>query len=79
MHWQGYNYDRGVYYLSFVYILGLTAIAVVLLRLFTRIWLTRSVGSDDFAIIVSLVSIIVLAGFSMHAHSQYSSVSRLMA
>ena len=57
MHWQGYTYDRGVYYACIGWILTIIAVAAVSIRFYSRTFLTRSVGSDDFAILVSIVSI----------------------
>lgn len=48
--------NRGVIYLPVGWILTIFAIMAYFLRMYTRAWLTRSLGSDDFAITLGFVS-----------------------
>lgn len=59
MHRQGYTYDRGIYYVAISWVTTIIAVAAVSIRLYSRAFLTRSIGSDDFAILISAVCIIL--------------------
>ena len=52
---QSYTYDRGLYYIIIGGILTVIALVVVVVRIYSRTFLTRSLGSDDFTILVSTV------------------------
>ncbi|KAI9679009.1 MAG: hypothetical protein M1822_007435 [Bathelium mastoideum] len=49
---EGYDFDRGTVYISVGWTLTSIMLVAVLLRLYTRTLLTRSIGSDDFAICI---------------------------
>ena len=49
--------DRGIWYMPLSWVLLTLDIIVVFFRLYSRFFLTRSAGSDDFAITIALVSI----------------------
>ena len=50
------DYNRGIYYTTIAWVLTVIALVVVAIRIYSRAFLTRSLGSDDFAILVSVVS-----------------------
>ena len=56
MHHNG----RGIAYVSLEWILVLVQIQVVTLRVYSRTFLTRSVGSDDFFIVIGFVRFIMV-------------------
>ena len=68
---DGAGPDRGIYYLAVGWALTGVAIVVVALRLYSRILLTRSAGSDDFAIVISLVRVPRPAGRSLSSLGAY--------
>lgn len=49
------DYNRGVYYLAIGWVLTSIAIIVVCTRLYSRAYITRSIGSDDYAVVISMV------------------------
>lgn len=53
---EGFYYNRGVYYATIGWILTVLALTAVAIRIYSRTFLTRSTGSDDFAILLSAVS-----------------------
>ena len=46
---------KGIAYISLEWVLVLVQILAVTLRVYSRTFLTRSVGSDDFSIVIALV------------------------
>ena len=56
---------KGIVYISFEWFFTFVQILIVTLRIYSRIFLTRSVGSDDFFIVIAFVcSIVVFATIS---------------
>ena len=53
------NANRGVYYLALGWTLTGIAIVTVALRLYSRMVLTRSAGSDDFTIVFPVILTLV--------------------
>ena len=49
--------DQSTYYIVIGWILAVLVLLAVLTRLYSRIWLTRSPGSDGFVITIATVSI----------------------
>ena len=49
-----YN-TKGIVYVSLEWVFVLIQILVIILRLYSRTFLTRSVGSDDFSIVIAFV------------------------
>lgn len=60
MHWEGYTYDRGIYYASIGWVLTVIALPTVAIRIYFRAFLTRCLGFDGFAILISAVSVFAL-------------------
>ena len=46
---------KGIVYITFEWIFILVQITVITLRLYSRSFLTRSIGSDDFFIVIAFV------------------------
>lgn len=49
-------YNRGTYKLAVSWILSTIALIIVAARLYSRLALTQSIGSDDFTIVIPAVS-----------------------
>ena len=54
---EGYDYDRGIYYIILAWVLTVIMLIAVGIRLYSRGVLTRSIGSDDFFIVIATVSL----------------------
>ena len=55
MHRPGYPQDRGLYFVILSWIFSVAGALTVAVRVYSRAFLTRSIGSDDFAIIFAVV------------------------
>ena len=51
---------KGIVYVSLEWIFVLVQILVITLRVYSRTFLTRSVGSDDFAIVIGFVRLLLI-------------------
>lgn len=60
------DHDRGVYFLIVSWVLYTTLALVVCVRIFSRTFITRSIGSDDITIILPVVSIKLHAKNRIH-------------
>ena len=58
---------KGIAYISFEWVFVLIQIVVITLRLYSRTFLTRSVGSDDFFIVIGFVRIMPDAALSVES------------
>lgn len=52
---------KGIVYISFEWVFILVQILAVTLRVYSRAFLTRSVGSDDLFIVIGFVRFMVVA------------------
>lgn len=53
-----YN-TKGIVYVSLEWVFILVQILVITLRVYSRTFLTRSVGSDDFCIVIAFVRLML--------------------
>ena len=52
-------YDRGIPYLVIGWVLTFLVLMAVVVRIYSRSLLTRSLGSDDFTIVIATVSLVL--------------------
>ena len=58
-----YN-TKGIVYVSLEWVFILVQILVIALRVYSRTFLTRSVGSDDFSIVIAFVRFMLVTSLS---------------
>lgn len=64
--------SKGIAYVSCQWTLTLLALVIVPLRVYSRAFLTRSFGSDDFFIIIPLVGVTFMIVFATRtAETEY--------
>ena len=55
---------KGIVYISLEWIFILVQILIITLRVYSRTFLTRSVGSDDFSIVIAFVRFMLVTVLS---------------